>query len=256
MGTEGQADAATNLFSPLPQAILNYNQLTLTNLTLPAGTPSYSIELASTTLSEVGAGATVISGKRRTYAEYERSQNVATIATQAAQIATLQAQVASLSPATPPAAPSPPTAAPAAPANGCYSFQSHVCDCTATAQTCSGTWIFCSNCVSPSTPSDDSAVLELTGTTPALLFGPEQAPLCSLTLDTPSGRMLSSCEIVTPSGGRRLSSSDGADSAAALSALQAEVAALKGKDAELQALKQEAAELRRLVVQILAGPNK
>jgi hypothetical protein len=92
LSTEGQAMAVNDLFSPLPAAMITYNDNTLNSLTLPPGTPTYTTELASNTQVEVGAGPYVISGKRRSYAEYERTANVADVATLKTQVAALQAQ--------------------------------------------------------------------------------------------------------------------------------------------------------------------
>jgi len=80
LSTVGQDMAVTNLFSRLPAELLTYNQQTLSTLMLPTGYTPYTTELASTTQVEVGAGAMVVSGKRRSYAEYERTANVAKIA--------------------------------------------------------------------------------------------------------------------------------------------------------------------------------
>lgn len=94
LGAEGQAMAVDNLFSPLPDAIIAYNNNTLNSLMLPAGTPTYSTELASNTLIEVGAGPYVISGKRRSYAEYYRTVTAANVAANASEhITTLSAQM-------------------------------------------------------------------------------------------------------------------------------------------------------------------
>ena len=42
---------------------------------LPAGTPTFTTEFAATTRKRDGAGDYVVSGKRRTFAEYERTSN-------------------------------------------------------------------------------------------------------------------------------------------------------------------------------------
>jgi ABC-type phosphate transport system substrate-binding protein len=86
--------AVNNMFSPLPSALLTYNTNTLASITLPAGYTAYTTETASATQPEVGMGAMVISGKRRSFAEYERSQNVDKIAAMQATIDAQQAQLA------------------------------------------------------------------------------------------------------------------------------------------------------------------
>jgi len=91
LSAEGQAMAVEQLFDPLPTSLIAYNTATLDGLTLPANTPTYTVELASTTQIEVGAGAYVISGKRRSYAEYERTQfneSISTLQTTVSGIST------------------------------------------------------------------------------------------------------------------------------------------------------------------------
>ena len=73
----GTSEAFRLSYTPLPTELLTYNANTLASLTLPTGYAPYSIELASTTQAEVGAGTNVISGERRSYAELERTANVA-----------------------------------------------------------------------------------------------------------------------------------------------------------------------------------
>jgi len=96
MSAEGQTMAEANLFSRLPAELIAYNQATLASLTLPTGYTPYAIELASTTQVEVGAGAMVISGKRRSYAEYERTQLTAQNTALLATVASLRSRIVAL----------------------------------------------------------------------------------------------------------------------------------------------------------------
>jgi hypothetical protein len=79
-------------------------------------------------------------------------------------------------------------------------------------------------------PTQDGAILELTGIAPKIHFGPEAAPICSLMLDSATSRIVSTCQLDTPTG-RRLQ-----DTNAFASLL-----------AEHNALKAEVVELRRIV---------
>lgn len=94
LSTEGQSLAVKNLFSPLPQALVDYNAATIANISLPSDAPPYSFETDTDPLT--GAGPYVFSGKRRTYAEYQRNSNTADIVSMTATIASLQAKVAAL----------------------------------------------------------------------------------------------------------------------------------------------------------------
>ena len=86
----------------------------------------------------------------------------------------------------------------------------------------------------------DGAVIELTGTSPQIHFGPELAPVCSLFLDAVNSRLQSTCDISTPSGsGRRRM---GAEEAFTSSSTYKEVEVLIAQQKEL---KDEIAELRR-----------
>ena len=103
LSEEGQAKAEDKLFVKLPAAMQTYNTATLASLTLPAGYAALSVELASNTLIEVGAGVNVLSGKRREYGEWDRDrmeaqfeEQRATIEEQRATIALLQAQIKSI----------------------------------------------------------------------------------------------------------------------------------------------------------------
>lgn len=53
-------------------------------------------------------------------------------------------------------------------------------------------------------PEQDGALLELTGTTPKIAFGPASSPVCSLSLNTTASHIVSTCNLITPSDGRRL----------------------------------------------------
>ena len=74
LSEEGQSLAEDNMFVKLPAGVLAYNEATLASITLPSGYAALSFELASETLVEVGAGALVLSGKRREYGEWDRSR--------------------------------------------------------------------------------------------------------------------------------------------------------------------------------------
>ena len=87
------------------------------------------------------------------------------------------------------------------------------------------------------------ALLELTGTAPQIAFGPEASPVCSLTLDTAANSIVSTCNLVTPSDGRRLFE----DKEEGI-VTYAEHKALKAKH---EALEVEVAELRRIVNELV-----
>ena len=90
--------------------------------------------------------------------------------------------------------------------------------------------------------SDDGSILELTGTAPKIHFGPEDAPICSLTLDPLANTIVSSCTLVTPShsgGGRNLD--------------ETEQTAPHVSPEEHDALKTEVADLRRIINELLAN---
>jgi hypothetical protein len=91
----------------------------------------------------------------------------------------------------------------------------------------------------PSPPPDDGAIVELTGTSPSIKFGPVSSPICEFKLDSINNRLLSTCEISMPanSGGRRLESTDKTSSisGAELAALEAKQEALQNKQAALEA---------------------
>lgn len=87
LSEEGQSMAQDNMFVKLPQQILDYNTVTLASITTPSTMPAFITELASTTQARVGAGQYVISGKRRSFAEVERSNNKVAIAANTAGLA-------------------------------------------------------------------------------------------------------------------------------------------------------------------------
>ena len=95
LSAEGQAKAEDKLFVKLPTKMQTYNTATLASLTLPAGYAALSVELASDTQIEVGAGMSVISGKRREYGEWDRDRMEAQFESMQATIALLQAEVKS-----------------------------------------------------------------------------------------------------------------------------------------------------------------
>jgi hypothetical protein len=79
LSEEGQALAEANLFVKLPKKLLDYNAVTLASLILPPTTPTFTTELVSKTLAQVGAGDYVISGKRRSFGEYTGTTNAKAI---------------------------------------------------------------------------------------------------------------------------------------------------------------------------------
>lgn len=79
LSEEGQALAEANLFVKLPKKLLDYNAVTLASLILPPTTPTFTTELESKTLAQVGAGDYVISGKRRSFGEYTGTTNAKAI---------------------------------------------------------------------------------------------------------------------------------------------------------------------------------
>lgn len=80
LSEEGQALAEDNMFVKLPPQILSYNTNSIASITMPIGAPTFITETASITQPLVGAGEYVISGKRKSYAEVERTANSAAIA--------------------------------------------------------------------------------------------------------------------------------------------------------------------------------
>ena len=95
LSEEGQAKAEDNLFVKLPAAMQTFSTNALATLTMPAGYAALSVELASDTQIEVGAGMSVISGKRREYGEWDRDRMEAQFESMQATIALLQAEVKS-----------------------------------------------------------------------------------------------------------------------------------------------------------------
>jgi len=91
LSAEGQALAVDNMFVGLPQALLNYNAVTLSTITKPAGMPTFTTETAANTLAQIGAGEYVISGKRRSYDEVQLGEAMSEIAALKARIAELEA---------------------------------------------------------------------------------------------------------------------------------------------------------------------
>merc|ERR1740130_279420 len=71
--------AEDNLFVKLPAAMQTFSTNALATLTMPAGYAALSVELASDTQIEVGAGMNVLSGKRREYGEWDRDRMEAQI---------------------------------------------------------------------------------------------------------------------------------------------------------------------------------
>lgn len=103
----------------------------------------------------------------------------------------------------------------------------------------------------PSASPVSSAVIELTGRSPVLKFGPLQNPVCEFKLDPVNNNFHSTCDIATPSGsGRRL------EGGVTPAVSQVEHEALKVKYEALEAkhtmLQEEVAELRHEVVKGLA----
>ena len=96
LSAEGQEKAEEKLFVKLPAEMQTYNTATLDSLTLPAGYAALSVELASNTLIEVGAGMNVLSGKRRDYGEWDRDRIEAQFEAMQATIDQLLAEIKSL----------------------------------------------------------------------------------------------------------------------------------------------------------------
>merc|ERR550532_1399624 len=73
LSPEGQALLEGFSFTRVPQQVLDYNAATLQNMTwLPGGGAcGLTFESAASTLRGQGAEASTISGKRRSYGEYE-----------------------------------------------------------------------------------------------------------------------------------------------------------------------------------------
>ena len=74
LSDEGQTLAESNMFSRLPAELVTYNTATLASIMLPAGYVDFFTEMASDTQIWLGANAYVFSGKRQSYAAYERGQ--------------------------------------------------------------------------------------------------------------------------------------------------------------------------------------
>ena len=90
LSDEGQSGLEEFAFTRIPQEVVTYDTIILnTTATWPSDMTQFTFESAATTQKWTGAGEYVISGKRRTYANYERA-NFDTSITQ------LQTDVASL----------------------------------------------------------------------------------------------------------------------------------------------------------------
>ena len=87
LSTEGQALAVNNLFVPLPEQLIAYNNFTLASITTPTGMPTFTSE--DSTMPQIGAGQYVISSKRRSFDEVTGTSN-------AEAITSLQSSVSSL----------------------------------------------------------------------------------------------------------------------------------------------------------------
>ena len=89
------------------------------------------------------------------------------------------------------------------------------------------------------------AVIELTGTSPKIHFGPVLAPTCSIFLDALTSRLQSTCDISTPSNdhGRRLQGGE-VTFDHGHGVCQKELETLKAQQKEL---KEEVAELRHML---------
>jgi len=73
LSEEGQDLLEDFRFSKVPAEVLAYNTNTINSMTWPAGMAEFTFESASSTQKGAGAMSRVISGKRRSYADYERS---------------------------------------------------------------------------------------------------------------------------------------------------------------------------------------
>jgi len=95
LSAEGQEMAEEFSFTAVPQKILTYNQQTLNGITWPTGMQTFTFESSDTTIKGGGALPTVISGKRKSYAEVERDALAKKVATLEEAIAALTAAQAS-----------------------------------------------------------------------------------------------------------------------------------------------------------------
>lgn len=83
-------------FSPVPPTLYTYNVATLASVTTTSTAKDFTFETSSTTQVGTGAGMYVISGKRRSYGEYERGLFSTSITTLEAANTALTARVATL----------------------------------------------------------------------------------------------------------------------------------------------------------------
>eukprot|EP00421_Protoceratium_reticulatum_P065861 CAMPEP_0168415874 /NCGR_PEP_ID=MMETSP0228-20121227/30456_1 /TAXON_ID=133427 /ORGANISM="Protoceratium reticulatum, Strain CCCM 535 (=CCMP 1889)" /LENGTH=861 /DNA_ID=CAMNT_0008429695 /DNA_START=195 /DNA_END=2780 /DNA_ORIENTATION=+ len=105
LSAEGQAMLESFAFTGVPQQVLDYNNATVGGMTWPAGMPTFQFETAADTRGGVGAELHTLSGKRRSYGEYQRGSSAGKIAALEQQVAALSAQVAARPPHRPPPAP-------------------------------------------------------------------------------------------------------------------------------------------------------
>lgn len=91
LSTEGQEMVKDFSFTPVPKKILDYNKVTLGGITWPRDMKTLSFESSGTTRKGDGALTTVISGKRKSYAEVERDELAKKVAELEETVANLKA---------------------------------------------------------------------------------------------------------------------------------------------------------------------
>uniref|UniRef100_A0A7S0NSE7 PBP domain-containing protein n=1 Tax=Calcidiscus leptoporus TaxID=127549 RepID=A0A7S0NSE7_9EUKA len=96
LSAEGQEIAVENKFSILPPSLVAYNDATLASIVTPAGMVSYAFESASSTKIINGQLDHVISGKRQSFADYERKKMKEDIEAMQAKIVQLSSMVTAL----------------------------------------------------------------------------------------------------------------------------------------------------------------
>lgn len=96
LSAEGQALLEDFRFSKVSAEVLTYNANTIAGITWPTGMEEFTFELKDETQKGAGAMDRVISGKRRSYADYERSLFDDRITASEDKIAALETQNADL----------------------------------------------------------------------------------------------------------------------------------------------------------------
>jgi ABC-type phosphate transport system substrate-binding protein len=97
LSAEGRELSTEYKFVPLPQQVLDYNQVTLnTTMIFPAGMTPFEFEWADKTLKGTGASARMISGKRQSYGMVARASLEASVEALQASNAALLTEIAAL----------------------------------------------------------------------------------------------------------------------------------------------------------------